>query len=99
MSVATLREVDRDEALLIIPCSKAKAEDGERGVLLARAWPEPLLRARAALRDRARVDESRLRPAYRRYTGGFYREAGIAITAAVDSGAPLIVISGGGRGG
>ena len=95
MPVAALREVDPRETLLIIPCSKAKAEGGELGGPSARDWPEPLLRARTALQDRARVDESRLLAAYRRYTGGFYQEAGIAITAAAGSGAPLIVISGG----
>jgi GIY-YIG catalytic domain-containing protein len=93
--VDLLREVSPREALLVIPCSRAKAEGGESAAHPARDWPEPLLRARAALSDRAQLDESRLLPAYRRYIGGFYQEAGTAITAAVDSGAPLIVISGG----
>jgi len=94
-TVDLLREVSPRETLLVIPCSKAKAGGGEPVAAPARDWPEPLLRARAALRERAQLDESRLLPACRRYTGGFYRAAGGAISSAVDSGAPLIVISGG----
>src|SRR5262245_49814722 len=94
-TVDLLREISPRETLLVIPCSKAKADGGEPVAHPARDWPQPLLRARAALRERAQLDESRLLPACRRYAGGFYEEAGSAITSAVDSGAPLIVISGG----
>lgn len=94
-TVDLLREISPRETLLVIPCSKAKADGGEPVAHPTRDWPQPLLRARAALRERAQLDELRLLPACRRYTGGFYEEAGSAITSAVDSGAPLIVISGG----
>ncbi len=95
LPVNVLPEVDPRGALLIIPCSKAKAVGGERAVIPRRDWPNSLLDARAALQARAHVDESSLLPACNRYTGGFYQEAGTAITAAVDSGAALIVLSGG----
>jgi hypothetical protein len=91
LPVDVLREVDPRRALLIIPCSKAKAEGRERGIIPRRDWPDALICARVALQAHAHVDESSLLPAYNRYTGGFYQEAGTAITTAVDSGAALIV--------
>ena len=94
-TVDMLRGINPRDTLLVIPCSKAKANGGEPVAHPARDWPQPLLRARAILSERAQLDESRLLPACRRYTGGFYEEAGSAITSAVDSSAPLIVISGG----
>jgi hypothetical protein len=95
LPVNVLREVDPRGALLIIPCSRAKAAGGERAVIPRRDWPDSLLDARAARQTRAHVDESSLLRACNRFTGGFYQEAGTAVTAAVDSGAALMVLSGG----
>jgi hypothetical protein len=50
--VDLLREISPREMLLVIPCSKAKA-GGEPVAHPARDWPEPLLQAQAALRERA----------------------------------------------
>jgi hypothetical protein len=87
--------VDPRAALLVVPCSATKAPGGGSPVSATpRGWPEDLLAARADLAPVARVDESRLMPAWRRYTGHFYQAAGEAIGDAAFYGHPLILSGG-----
>jgi MarR family len=73
----TIGSLDLATTLVVIPCSKRKAEGGTiaRGASLCSAVEGPegraLRVARRRVRERAHVDEHRLMPAYQRYTGAF----------------------------
>jgi hypothetical protein len=56
-------------------------------------WPAALVRARRRALAAARADESRLLPAWHRYTGTFYEHAGAALAEAV-AGGNVIIVSG-----
>lgn len=98
-TVADVRElsaIDPRRAVLVIPCSSAKARRGQRDRrTAAAAWPDALSFARFRLRADAHVDERRVMPAWRRYTGQFYQHAGKSLAAAVAAGVPVIILSGG----
>ncbi len=90
-----LAEVDPRAVLLVVPCSAAKAPGGgSRVSVTSRGWPEELLASRAELASAAQVDESRLMPVWRRYTGHFYQAAGKAVGDAAHQG-HLLILSGG----
>jgi hypothetical protein len=85
--------LDPSRCLIVIPCSAKKASGGH-ATDARPAWPPELIRARASLAGRAGLDETRLLPAWRRYTGSFYRVASTPIKHAA-SDAHLVILSGG----
>lgn len=96
--------VDLCSALLVIPCSGAKAsfpDTREMGPSILDALPAELARklaeARRAMAARANVDERTLVPAWRRYDGTLYQRASQDINEAVrgGTGRHMVVLSGG----
>jgi hypothetical protein len=88
--------------LLIIPCSGSKLPGGVPVLagpsilhLLTPAVAARLRDARCRLAPAAVVDETLLRPAWRRYNGNFYKAADAALTDAVAAATPLVIVSGG----
>lgn len=87
--------------LTIISCSAKKARIGyqnEGSRLANELAPDTarlLLDARERLRERARVDESTLLPAWIRYTGSLYESARESLASAVDRGEHILILSGG----
>ncbi len=95
-SLLELQGIDPRSALIVFSCSKKKVRHDEIGSEYAPSdWPPALLIARARVRDLAPIDERLLMPAWQRYNGGFYRNAGLALTNAVASEANLAILSGG----
>ncbi|MFC9251859.1 YaaA family protein [Amycolatopsis thailandensis] len=88
-----LDAIDPREALTILGPSKAKIRGGDASDFGA-VWPEPLLRARAEVLARSKVDNGGLRPAWLRYSGNFYRNVGSELGEAAGSGR-LLILSGG----
>ena len=93
---------DLSETLLIVPCSKSKAEFPRRqatgpriGNRLLASLAKRLDLARAANRQRAGMDERTLAPAWQRYDGCFYQAAGGALAEAVGQRLHLLILSGG----
>jgi hypothetical protein len=86
--VATVLDaIDRRDALLIIGCSKAKTRGGQALAPEAETvWPGPMLRARADVLARSKVEDRYRLPAWRRYSGHFYRNVGDALRAAIGNG-------------
>lgn len=94
--------IDPDGALLVIPCSGWKDRGGvatREGHSVTDVLPEHLahrlLEARARLRPKAHMDESRFLPAWRRYSGHFYRAASSTLERLAAAGGPVVIISGG----
>ena len=90
------------EILLIIPCSAKKARFDnvrETGPQISHYLPADLTdqldRARARVREGARVDERTLVPAWQRYDGYFYTAAREALSAAIRMGVHVLIVSGG----
>ena len=89
------------DTLLLIPCSAAKQRGSKpsKGVsILSMLDPDRasmLSNARAALREKAKVDEKTLMPAYLRYSGELYQHGSAAIGRAVAAGQRVLIISGG----
>jgi hypothetical protein len=90
------------DGLLIIPCSGSKAPGGLPILVgptildcLTPAHADRLRDARQRLAPAARTDERLLRPAWKRYTGNFYKAADAALAGAVAAGKPLVIVSGG----
>ena len=89
--------------LFVLPCSGSKRRGGRRtaarGTSVLRSLPRVLaaeLRTRRSENaPRAKLDESALLPAAERYTGTLYQAAGEALGALADTGAGLLIISGG----
>ncbi|EMD24799.1 YaaA family protein [Amycolatopsis azurea] len=88
-----LDEVDPREALTILGPSKAKIRGGDAGETGA-DWPEAMLRARADVLTKSKVDSGGMRPAWLRYNGNFYRNVGSALGEAAGHGR-LLLLSGG----
>jgi hypothetical protein len=90
-----------DDTLLLIPCSgdKERGSRPSRGLsILSKLTPAraaALANARAALRERALVDEGTLMPAYLRYSGQFYSHASTAVGRALAAGQRVVIVSGG----
>ncbi|MBE1577533.1 hypothetical protein ACFORH_10140 [Amycolatopsis roodepoortensis] len=91
--MTVLNAIDPREALTILGCSKGKNRGGEAAGT-GTAWPEPLLRARADVLMKSKVDSGGLRPAWLRYSGNFYRNVGSALGEAVENGRTLILSGG-----
>jgi len=91
-----LHQLDPHRVLLITACSAAKAVGGEAvGGKVDQRWPEDLHAARARVLTAAQTGPSGgLLPAWRRYTGTFYRYASPVLREAVASG-NVVIISGG----
>lgn len=87
--------------LLVIPCSGSKQpgnRDAMRTSILSTLDPNrasALANARAALRERAMVDERTLMPARQRYSGQLYEHGNSAIGTALSGGTPVVILSGG----
>lgn len=90
-----LREIDPGGCVLIITCSGSKERGGQEpsGDEETR-WPPRLYEARARVLASSELDATRLLPAWRRYTGTFYRNANPALADAVSRG-HVLIISGG----
>jgi hypothetical protein len=84
------------DVLIIWECSTAKEEGGyppDAGI--QSHWPDALLEARTAVRERASVDERLVLPAWRRYgRGQFYVQAREVLADAAERG-HIVIISGG----
>jgi hypothetical protein len=95
LSLSSLMEIDPRRATLIIQCAASK-KSGGRAAETSRIepWPEALIQARRRVLTTAQADESRLLPAWRRYTGTFYDYAGDALAQAAAVG-NLLILSGG----
>ena len=90
------------ESLLVVPCSGGKRTGGSataQGPSTLEVLPSDLgiaLRnARNRLAASARLDESLLLPAWRRYTGHFYQASAASLADAAAGDVPMIIISGG----
>lgn len=100
-SLIEVAQIDPTTTLILIPCSGGKARGGNAppGPGFCDALPEPLaaelLAARQRVQPRITFDARRLMPAINRYTGFFYEAAGATVRAAVQSGQPLLILSGG----
>jgi hypothetical protein len=99
-AVADVRElaaVDLHRAMLVIPCSGVKARGGRprTRTIVAPSWPETLSFARTGLWARSYVNERHVMPAWQRYKGHFYQQAGEALGEAVAAGVRIIILSGG----
>jgi hypothetical protein len=94
--------VHTEHTTFVISCSGKKVPGGVPGVaahasvdLLPDGLAERLVTARARIAHRARVDESRLLPAWQRYAGAFYSTAMSAFRSASATNRPMIILSGG----
>ncbi|WP_037305385.1 hypothetical protein [Amycolatopsis orientalis] len=94
MGASVLNAIDPREALTILGCSKGKNRGGDASGGTGTVWSETMLRARAGVLARSRVDDGGLRPAWLRYTGHFYRNVGPALGEAVENGRTLILSGG-----
>ena len=89
------------DTLLLIPCSGAKRPGSKLSNALPILWvldpslAAALANARAALREKARVDERTLMAAYLRYSGQLYEHASTSIGRAVAAGQRVLIVSGG----
>lgn len=92
--MTVLTAIEPSESLIVLGPSKAKNRGGEAPTWTEAPWPEPMLRARAEVLTRSKVDGGGLRPAWLRYTGNFYRNVGGALGEAAASGR-LLILSGG----
>lgn len=90
-----LGEMDPQQAMLIVPCSAAKSRGGQAPSLGGgRDCPESLIEARSRVLATAHADQGRVLPAWQRYQGAFYRQAGSALAEAATAG-NVVIISGG----
>ncbi|RSM59153.1 hypothetical protein DMH03_25095 [Amycolatopsis sp. WAC 01376] len=92
-ATGVLDAIDPREALTVLGPSKAKNRGGDLPES-STVWPEAMLRARADVLARSKVDDGGLRPAWLRYNGNFYRNVGGALGEAAASGRTLILSGG-----
>jgi hypothetical protein len=89
------------DTMLILPCSGAKhsGHSPANGQSIVSKLDPPrataLAAARAALREKARVDEKTLMPAYVRYSGQLYEHGSKSIGTALGNGYQIMIVSGG----
>ncbi len=88
-----LDAIDPREALTVLGPSKGKNRGGQ-AIETETAWSEAMLRARADVLARSKVDDGGLRPAWLRYNGNFYRNVGSALGEAAANGRALILSGG-----
>jgi hypothetical protein len=98
----TVQIPQRQESLMIVPCSGGKRSGGSATVqgpstldVLPSDLGSALRNARNRLAASANLDESLLLPAWRRYTGNFYKASGASLADAVVGNVPVVIISGG----
>lgn len=93
---ASLTGLDPRSALIVIGCSKRKARGGHPAGTEGEQdyWSNDLMGARKRLLARSAVDPRYVLPAWRRYTGTFYRTAGTVVGEAVEHGR-VVILSGG----
>jgi hypothetical protein len=100
MHTSLLLQLFKD-TLLLIPCSGAKQRGSKPSnavsilSALDPARAAALANARAALREKALVDEKTLMPAYLRYSGQLYEHGSTSIGGAVAAGQRVLIVSGG----
>ena len=103
-SIATLEPRHLRKTLLIIPCCKEKLpfpdvyETGPRiAHHLTNDLAERLYLAREKVRERARIDEKTLVPAWQRYNGYLYKAKGARemLCQAAEQGLHVLILSGG----
>lgn len=100
MNTSLLLQLFKD-TLLLIPCSGAKQRGSKPSNALSilsaldPARAAALANARAALREKARVDEKTLMPAYLRYSGKLYEHGSTSIGGAIAAGQRVLIVSGG----
>ena len=79
----------------MVTCSGGKQPGGQLPVASGpEPWPEDLRDARSRVLASPGADTTKLLPAWRRYTGTFYRQAGPALADVVTTG-HVVIISGG----
>ncbi len=91
------------EALFVVPCSGGKAPRGTinrtDGISVLDFLPSPLADELRCQRNKnackAKINESSLIPAYKRYTGYLYQAAGDAFNVLLGAGVEILIISGG----
>ena len=93
---------DLRETLILIPCSarksQGKASAGGCSPLtddLPVSLTQRLADARRAVLAKAEFEDRQLMPAWKRYEGTFYSEAGQALQGAINAGLHVLIISGG----
>lgn len=90
-----LRDFDPKRCMLIVTCSASKRFGGQvPGGEDANQWAPELREARTRVLSSSKLDVTRVLPAWRRYTGTFYRHASPALADAVTHG-HVLIISGG----
>jgi hypothetical protein len=94
-AVSAVCLVERERALIVLPCSASKVAGGKSTTDAPASWPPGLMQARERLRTQAERDDHRLMPAWQRYTGAFYVAVGDALSDAVKMGARVVILSGG----
>jgi hypothetical protein len=95
LSVGSLAGIAPERSLLVLTCSSSKESGGRPpGPDNTLGWPRELREARSRVLTSARADTAHVLPAWRRYTGTFYRHARPALAHAVTSG-HVVIISGG----
>lgn len=99
MNTSPLLQLFKD-TLLLIPCSgdKQRGSKPSNGLSILSALDPAraaaLADARAALREKARVDEKTLMPAYLRYSGQLYKHGSTFIGGAVAARQRVLIVSG-----
>lgn len=96
-ATASLAEVDPRSALIVLGCSKRKESGGRPADVDTGgepSWPRELVETRQRLLARSAVDARYTLPAWRRYSGVFYRSAGAVVGDAVENGRVLILSGG-----
>lgn len=91
---AALRGLDPRRTLLVVPASAEKALGGTPSQRHVDWCSQALRQGRERVLAAVPCDTSLLLPAWRRYMGGFYQQAGAALAEAVTDG-NLVIISGG----
>lgn len=89
------------DTLLLIPCSgdKQHGSKASKAVSILSALDPALAvaltNARAAICEKAQVDETTLTPAYLRYSGQLYKYGATSIGRAIAAGQRVLIVSGG----
>jgi hypothetical protein len=90
-----LSDVDPKRCMLIITCSASKRSGGQAPSSEDdNQWAPELREARTRVLSSSTLEMARVLPAWRRYTGSFYRDANPALAEAVTHG-HVLIISGG----
>lgn len=101
-AAGALPELELERTLIVIPCSGRKRRggtDSAAGASLVDRLPgelaRELLEARRGNARSSRLDESRTMPAFKRYQGTLYESAAGALERVEESGAEVVIVSGG----